>query len=75
MEKLTLSLSKQHNKTLRIKFEMLKIKKNVKTIKLEKISRKNFWEFPEFGESQSFSGFRKFLEIPETFFENFPFPG
>ena len=60
MEKLKLNLSKQHNKMLKIKSEMLKIRKNVKIIKLEKIYRENFWEF---------SG------IPEKNFENFPFPG
>ena len=37
MEKLKLSLSKQHNKMLKIKSEMLKIRKNVIIIKLEKI--------------------------------------
>ena len=39
IEKLELSLSKQHNKMLKIKSEMLKIIKNVKMIKLGKISR------------------------------------
>ena len=41
MEKIMLSLSKQHNKMLKNKFEMLKIRKNVKIIKLEKFSREN----------------------------------
>ena len=56
MEKLKLSLSKQHSKMLKIKSEMLKIRKNVKIIKLEKISRKNFREFFEFREFQRFAG-------------------
>ena len=42
MEKLKLSWSKQKNKMLKIKSEMLKIRKNVKIIKLEKLSRENF---------------------------------
>ena len=42
MEKLKLSLSKQHNKMLKIKSEMLKIRKNVEIIKLEKVSYENF---------------------------------
>ena len=41
LESSLLSLSKQHNKMLKIKSEMLKIK-NVKIIKLEKISLENF---------------------------------
>ena len=41
MEKLKLSLSKQHNKMLKIKSEMLKIRKNVKIIKVEKFYREN----------------------------------
>ena len=60
MEKLKLSLSKQHNKMLKIKSEMLKIRKNVNIIKLEKFSHEHFWEFPG---------------TPEKFFENFAFPG
>ena len=44
MEKLKLSVSKQHKKQ-KIKSEMLKIRKNVKIIELEKISRKHFLEF------------------------------
>ena len=43
IEKLKLSLTKQHNKMLKIRSKMLKIRKNVKIIKLEKNSR----EFPE----------------------------
>ena len=39
MEKLKRGLSKQHHKMLKIKSEMLKIRKNVKIIKLEKIFR------------------------------------
>ena len=46
MEKLKLSFRKQHNKILNIKSEMLKIRKNVKIIKLEKIFRKLFGNFP-----------------------------
>ena len=60
MEKLQLTLSKHHNKMPKIKSEMLKIRKNVKIIKLEKISLENF---------------REFFGIPVKFFEDFPFPG
>ena len=42
MEKLKVSLPKQHNKMLKIKSEMLKNRKNVKIIKLEKTSSQNF---------------------------------
>ena len=58
MKKLLLSLSKQYhnNKMLKIKSEMLKIRKNVKIFKLEKISRENFREFLKF--------LRNFLKIP-----------
>ena len=71
MEKLQPSLSKLHNKMLKNIFEMLKIRKNAKTIKLKKIFLENL-------------KFRKF-EIPKIFgipgisrnslkvFENFPF--
>ena len=45
IEKLELSLSKQHNKILKIRIEMRKIIKNVKMIKLGKISRKIFKKF------------------------------
>ena len=75
MEKLKLSLSKQHNKTLKIKSELLKIRKNAKIIKLEKISRKNIREFSESWKFGRFSRLREFLGIHENFFENFPFPG
>ena len=51
MEKLKLSLSKQDNKMLKIKSEILKIRKNVKIIKLEKISGR-------------FSGFRELRKFP-----------
>ena len=43
-EELKPSLSKQHNKMLKIRSEMLKIRKNGKIIKLEKNSRENFPE-------------------------------
>ena len=55
------SLSKQHNKMLKIRSEMLKILKNDQT-------RENFREFSETRESRRLSGFRKFSK-------NFPFPG
>ena len=42
IEKLKLSLSKQHNKMLKIRSEMLKTRKKGKTVKLEKFSLKNF---------------------------------
>ena len=60
MEKLQLSLPIQHNKMLKIKSEILKIRKYVKINKLEKISRENFREFPE---------------ISENLFQIFPFLG
>ena len=70
IEKLELpvSESKQHNKMLKIKSEMLKIIKNVKIIKLGKIFRK----FPESQESKRFSGSRKFTGIPVKFLNKFP---
>ena len=67
IEKLKLSLSKQHNKMLKIRSEMLKIIKNVKMIKLRKITQ----EFPE---SQGFSESRLLPEIPGKFLKNFLFP-
>ena len=66
IEKLELSLSKQHNKMLKIKSEMLKIIKNVKMIKLGKVSRKKFPAkfFREFPESRGFLRSREFSGIP-----------
>ena len=64
-EKLKLSLSKQCNKMLKIRFEMLKIRKNGKIIKLEKNSRENFPNPEDFRDPG----------IPGNFFENSPFPG
>ena len=72
MEKLKLRLSKQRNKMLKIKSEMLKIRKNVEIIKLEKISRENFGKFPESRQSRRF---REFPGIPKKLFENFPSTG
>ena len=66
MEKLELNLSKQDNKMLKIKFEMLKIRKNVKIIKLEEISRQNFREFSES---------REFPRIPRNVLKISRFPG
>ena len=59
-EKLRLSLSKQHNKMLKIKSEMLKIRKKCQNSQVRKYFPQKFWEFPE---------------IPEKFFKNFSFPG
>ena len=56
MEKLKLSLSKQHNKTLKIKFEMLKMKKNVKIIKLENFHAKLSGILEKFFENFLFPG-------------------
>ena len=56
-----LSLSKQHNKMLKNKFEMLKIRKNVKIIKLEKFSREN----PEDSSSSNVFYFRTVNTIKE----------
>ena len=80
IEKLELSLSKQHNKMLKIVFEMLKIIKNVKMIKLEKIfpGISRIPEIPRiFGshKSRGFSGSRELPGIPEKFLRNFLFPG
>ena len=75
MEKLKLSLLKQHNKILKIKSEMLEIRKNVKIIKLEKFPANFFGNFPNPGNPEDFRGFRKLSGSPEKFFENFPFPG
>ena len=72
MEKLELSLSKQHNKMLKIKSEMLKIRKNVKIIKLEKISCENFQGVSRIPGIPKIFGIPG---IPEKFFENFRFPG
>ena len=61
IEKLKPSLSKQHNKMLKIRSEMLKIRKNGKIIKLEKNSRKNFqgiFRIP---------GIQRIFEIPGIF--------
>ena len=73
IEKLELSLSKQHNKMLKIRSEMLKIIKNVKMIKLGKISRiLEFSGFPIriFGISKNFRDswkiFKKFFCFPEN---------
>ena len=67
MEKLKL-LSKQHNKMLKINSEMLKIRKNVKIIELEK----NFLrKFPESLESKDFRNSRNFQEV----FGKFPVSG
>ena len=68
IESLRLSLSKQYNKMLKIRFGMLKIRKNGEIIKLGKISRK-------FSESRGFSGSWKFFGILENFFENLLFCG
>ena len=70
IEKLKLSLSKQRNKMLKMRSEMLKIRKNGKAIKLGKTSR----EFPESRESQEFSESREFPGVTDNFFLNFPFP-
>ena len=52
IEEIKPSFSKQHNKMLKLRSEMLKIRKNDKIIKLEKNSRK----FPESRESRGFRG-------------------
>ena len=59
-KKLKLNLPKQHNKMLKIRFEILKIRKNGKFIQLEKTSR----EFPESQES-------RFPEFPANFLKIF----
>ena len=61
IEKLKPSLSKQHNKMLKMKSEMLKTRKKDKTIKLGKNSR----EFLESREFRRFLGSRKFPRIPD----------
>ena len=71
IEKLKLSLSKRHNKMLKIRSEMLKIRKNGEIIKLGKITQ----EFPESQESRGFWGSREFPEIPGKFLKISSFPG
>ena len=61
VEELKPSLSKQHNKMLKIRSQMLKIRNNGEIIKLEKNSRKIF---PYTGNPEDFRNL-----------ENFPFPG
>ena len=68
MEKLKLSLSKQHDKMLKIKHEMLKIRKCFKIIQLAKISRENFLGIFRIPESRRFLVLRKFPGTPEKFF-------
>ena len=65
IEKFILSLPKQHNKMLKFRSEMLKIKKNGKIIKRGKISRKIPRTF----------GISGIFRDPEKFFENFSFSG
>ena len=59
IEKFKVSLSKQHNKMLKMRSEMLKTRKKAKSSSSGK--------FPE---SRGFLGFREF---PGKFFENFQF--
>ena len=56
IEKLTLGLSKQHNKMLKMRAEMLKNSKNVKIIKLRKNSRENFPNPEDFRDPKNFLG-------------------
>ena len=58
IEKLKLSLSKQHNSMLKIRSEMLKTRKKGKTIKLGKFFRECF----KSRESREFSRSREFFE-------------
>ena len=62
IEKLKLSLSKHHNKMLKMRSEMLKNRKKGQTAKLGKFYQKNFLN-PESRKSQGFLGSRKFLGI------------
>ena len=71
IEKLKLSLSKHHNKMLKIGSEKLKIRKTGKTIKLVK----NSSETSRIPEIPRIFGIPKFPGIPGNFFENFSFPG
>ena len=59
IEKLKLSLSKQHKNMPKIRSEMLKIKKNDKIIKIGKITRENFPEISRI------SGIPRIVGIPE----------
>ena len=68
IEKLELSLSKQHNKMLEIRSEMLKIIKNVKMIKLGKFPKKFSREFLE---SRGFSKFPKNSQDSRIIFKKF----
>ena len=74
MEKLKLRLSKQHNKMLKIKSEMLQIKKNVKMIKLENFSAETFGNFSSTGNPEDFQDYGSVPAFPRTFLEVFPFP-
>ena len=69
IEKLKLSLSKQNNKMLKIRSEMLKIRKNDKLIKLEKNSREHLPKIFRIPKIPRISG------IPGNFFENSSFLG
>ena len=69
IEKLKLSLSKQRNKMLKIRSEMLKTRKKGKTIKLEKNYRKIFPGIPgKFFENFSFPGKLKIREKGKRYF-------
>ena len=68
IEELQPSLSKQHNKMLKIRSEMLKIRKNFKIFKLEKISGKNFPNPEDFRDPKNSS------EFPDMFLKISRFP-
>ena len=63
MKKFKVSWSKQLNEMLKIKSEMLKIRKNVKIIKLEKISSENFPEISRIPEISKIFGIPEISKI------------
>ena len=72
IEKLKLTLSKQTNKMLKIRSEMLKIRKNSKIIKLEKNSQENF---PEIFRTPRIPRIFRILGFPGIFLKIVCFPG
>ena len=70
MEKLKLSLSKQHNKVLNIKSEMLKIKKMSKIL-----SAKIFGNFLNPSDPKDYLDSGNLMEFPRNFLKLSCFPG
>ena len=75
IEKFKPSLSKQHNKMLKIRSEMLKIKKMAKQSSSRKISGKFSGNFSNPGISQDFRDPEKLPRFREFFLKIFRFSG